>query len=161
MTSKAPAPKPSAVRSTSGAGRAPAPPAPTDSGPLAVGRHSHGPVALGFLYAVGALVAFFLAQQLLRVGSVVILVVVSLFIAVGLDPSVRWLQRKGLTRPLAVLAVITTVVVALVLFFVALVPVISDQVKTIVDNAPGWLQESQRNQQVQELDDRFHIIAKV
>jgi predicted PurR-regulated permease PerM len=154
MSSKAPAPKPSAVRSTSGAGRAPAPPAPTDSGPLAVGRRSHGPVALGFLYAVGALVALFLGQQLLRVGSVIILVVVSLFIAVGLDPSVRWLQRKGLTRPLAVLAV-------LVLFFVALVPVISDQVKTIVDNAPGWLEESQRNKQIQDLDDRFHIIAKV
>jgi predicted PurR-regulated permease PerM len=139
----------------------PAAPLQTDAGPLATGRRSHGPVALGFLYTVGALVAFFLAQQLLRVGSVLILVVVALFIAAGLDPSVRWLQRKGLTRPLAVLTVIAVVLVALVLFFVALVPVISDQVKAIVDSAPGWLQESQRNKQVQQLDDRFHIIAKV
>jgi len=118
-------------------------------------------VALGFLYAVGALLALFLGQQLLRVGSVVILVVVALFIAVGLDPAVQWLQRRGLGRSSALLAVIAVVLLALVLFFVALVPVISDQVTKIVDNAPAWLQQLQRNQQVQELDDRFGVIAKV
>ncbi len=115
---------------------------------------------LGFLYAVGALLALFLGEQLLRVGSVVILVVVSLFIAVGLDPSVQWLQRRGLGRSGAVLAVIVAVLTALVLFFVALVPVISDQVTTIVDRAPGWFQQLQRNKQVQELDERFDVIAK-
>jgi predicted PurR-regulated permease PerM len=118
-------------------------------------------VSLGFLYAVGALLAFFLAEQLLRVGSVIVLVVVALFIAVGLDPAVQWLQRHGLSRPGAVLVVIAAVLTALVLFFVALVPVISDQVTAIVDNAPGWFQEAQRNRQMQRLDNRFGVIEKV
>ena len=138
----------------------PATPPPTDPGPLATGRPQRGPVALGFFYAIGALVAFFLAEQLLRVGSVVLLVVVSMFIAVGLDPAVQWLQRRGLSRSMAVLAVIATVLAALVLFFVALVPVISDQVTKIVDNAPGWSQQLQANQQVQELEDRFGVLSK-
>src|SRR3712207_183295 len=94
----------------------PAPPPPTDPGPLGTGRAQRGPVALGFLYAVGALLALFLGQQLLRVGSVVILVVVALFIAVGLDPAVQWLQRRGLGRSSALLAVIAVVLLALVLF---------------------------------------------
>jgi predicted PurR-regulated permease PerM len=115
---------------------------------------------LGFLYTVGGLLAFWLGEQLLRVGSVILLVVVALFIAVGLDPSVQWLQRRGLSRTGAVLAVIAAVLAALVLFFVALVPVISDQVTAIVDNAPGWFQQLQGNRQVQELDDRFDIISK-
>src|SRR5690242_10430043 len=157
MPSKDSKPKPSAVPSTSGAVRAPAPPPRVDPGPLGTGRRTHGPVALGFLYTVGGLIAFWLGGQLLRVGSVVILVVVALFIAVGLDPAVRWLERRaGLTRPLAVLAVITVVLLALVLFFVALVPVISDQVSAIVDQAPDWFHQLQRNREVKKLDNQFH-----
>ncbi len=162
MSSRVPVSKPSTVPATaSRAGRAPASPVAPDPGPLAPERTAHGPVMLGFLYAVGALLAFWLGSQLLRVSSVVLLVLVALFIAVGLDPAVRWLQRRGLSRTLAVLAVIAAVLVALTLFFVALVPVITDQVTAIGQNAPGWLQQLQRNRQVQELDARYDVITKV
>jgi predicted PurR-regulated permease PerM len=89
-----------------------------------------------------------------------VLVVVAFFLAAGLDPSVRWLSARGLPRAWAVLAVIVGVLTALVLFVVALVPVISDQVTSIVDNAPGWLSRLQGNAQVQAIDDQFDIIAK-
>jgi predicted PurR-regulated permease PerM len=56
--------------------------------------------------------------------------------------------------------VISAVLALVVLFVVALVPVISDQVAAIAHNAPGWLDELQRNRQVQDLDKRFHIIQK-
>ena len=163
MSSKEAKPRPSSAPVASGTGRVAAPPSPADDpGPLATGgRTRRGPVLLGFLYTVGGLLAFWLGEQLLRVSSVIILVVVALFIAVGLDPAVRWLQRRGLSRSLALLAVIAAVLLALALFFVALVPVISDQVATIVDNAPAWLRELQRNRQIQQLDDRFDIITKV
>lgn len=160
MTTKDKLSTSSGAPSSSGATEAAAQPA-TDPGPLAVRHRSHGPVALGFLYAVGALLALFFGQQLLRIGSVLILVVVALFIAVGLDPAVRWLQRRGLSRSMAVLAVIAVVLLALVLFFVALVPVISDQVTTIADNAPHWLQKLRRNDRIQQLDGRFDLIGKV
>ena len=160
MSSKALKRGQSSLPATAGQTGTAAPPPPTDPGPLGTARTSHGPVMLGFLYAVGALLALWLGEQLLRVSSVVILVVVSLFIAVGLDPAVQWLQRRGLGRSGAVFAVIVAVLAALVLFFVALVPVISDQVTTIVDRAPGWFQQLQRNEQIQELDDRFDVIAK-
>ena len=160
MTSKALKRGQSSVPVTEGQTSSPAPPAPTDPGPLGTARSTHGPVMLGFLYTIGGLLAFWLGEQLLRVGSVIILVVVALFIAVGLDPAVQWLQRRGLGRTGAVLAVIAVVLASLVLFFVALVPVISDQVTAIVNNAPGWFQQLQRNGQIQELDDRFDVIAK-
>ena len=160
MTSKALKRGQSSVPVTEGQASASAPPPPTDPGPLGTARSTHGPVMLGFLYTIGGLLAFWLGEQLLRVGSVIILVVVALFIAVGLDPAVQWLQRRGLGRTGAVLAVIAVVLASLVLFFVALVPVISDQVTAIVNNAPGWFQQLQRNGQIQELDDRFDVIAK-
>ena len=47
------------------------------------------------------------------------------------------------------------------LFLLAIVPVITDQVTRITDNAPAWLDQLQRNQQVQELDEQFDVIDKV
>jgi predicted PurR-regulated permease PerM len=117
-------------------------------------------VLLGFLYAVGALVAFWLGGLLLSVGSVIILVVVALFLAAGLNPVVEFFVRRGLRRPWAVFVVTVIVLVALVLFFVALVPVITDQVATLVDNAPHWLESLQRNRQIQDLDDEYGVIDK-
>jgi predicted PurR-regulated permease PerM len=117
-------------------------------------------VALGFLLGLGWFAAQVLGGLITSISAVLVLVVVSFFLAAGLDPSVRWLTRHGLRRPWAVLAVTAGVVLALVLFVVALVPVISDQVAAIAHNAPGWLDELQRNRQVQDLDKRFHIIQK-
>jgi predicted PurR-regulated permease PerM len=59
-----------------------------------------------------------------------------------------------------VLVVISAVLLALVLFVIALVPVITDQVTTLVSNAPGYLDKLQRNGQVQKLDDQYDIIGK-
>ena len=64
-------------------------------------------------------------------------------------------------RSWAVLAVITLVLVALVGFVWAIVPVISDQISTITQSAPGWLDQLQENRRVQELDDKYDVIAKV
>ena len=132
-----------------------------DGGPLQPsGRHPHGPVVLGFLYALGGLTAFWLGGLFLAVGNVVILVVVALFLAAGLNPVVEFFVRHGLRRPWAVLLVIVVVLLLLTLFFVALVPVITDQVTALVNNAPDWLHTLQRNRQIQKLDNDYHVIDK-
>jgi predicted PurR-regulated permease PerM len=118
------------------------------------------PFKIGFFLAVGALLAWWLGTLLLSIGSILILVVVSMFLAVGLNPAVEWLGRRGLRRPLAVLAVVVVFLGAVALFLVALVPVIADQVTLIADNAPKWFRELQNNQQVKELDDRYDVISK-
>ena len=64
-------------------------------------------------------------------------------------------------RSYAVLTVIVALLAALALFLVAIVPVIADQVRSLTDNAPEWLDELQRNRQVQRLDDEYDIIDKV
>ena len=121
----------------------------------------HSPFYFGFFFGLGALVAFFLFTAITGIGSVLMLVVVSMFLACGLNPSVEFLERRGLRRPWAVFVVIIGVFVALGLFLVAIVPVITDQVQTLTDNVPGWLDELERNGQVQKIDDEYHIIDKV
>ena len=119
------------------------------------------PFMVGFLGALGALSAWWLLSRVQLIGGVLILIVVSMFLAVGLTPGVEWLQRKGLKRHWAVVSVIAAVLVVLTLFVVAIVPVASDQIGKIVANAPAWLDQLQHNRWLQGVDERFHVIDKV
>jgi predicted PurR-regulated permease PerM len=60
-----------------------------------------------------------------------------------------------------VLTVIVLFLAAVALFVVAIVPVIADQVRALTENAPQWLDDLQRNRQVQRLDDEYDIIDKI
>jgi predicted PurR-regulated permease PerM len=86
--------------------------------------------------------------------------VVAMFLAVGLNPAVEFFLRRGLRRPAAVLLVISLVVAALVLFVLAIVPVISAQVTRITDRAPDWFRQLQTNPTVQELNDRYGLVDR-
>jgi predicted PurR-regulated permease PerM len=121
----------------------------------------HGPVVLGFLLTVGALAAYWLGTLLLSVGSLLVLIVVALFLAAGLNPAVEFFVHRNVPRTAALLIVIGAVLLALVLFFVALVPVITDQVASIASSAPGWLDDLQRNRRVQRLEEDYQVIEKV
>lgn len=121
----------------------------------------HSPFKIGFFGALGALVAVFLSQQLLSISSVLVLLVMSMFLAIGLNPVVEFFMRRGVRRSLSVLLVLVVVISVLALFVVAVAPVISDQIAQITRNAPGWLDDLQSNAQVQKLDDKYDVIAKV
>ena len=120
----------------------------------------HSPFSIGFTGALGALVALFLAQQLLSISSILVLLVMSMFLAIGLNPVVESFMRRGMTRGLSVLLVLVVVIGVLALFVVAVAPVISEQIALITRNAPGWLDDLLANKQVQKLDDQYDVIAR-
>jgi len=119
------------------------------------------PFYLGFVGAAGALVAYWLLTNIAAIGSTLMLIVVALFLAAGLNPAVTFFERRGLKRTYAVVVVIACVLVAVVLFLVAIVPVITDQVRSITDQAPSWFDRLQTNQTVQDLDDEYDVVDKV
>lgn len=135
------------------------PPAPVLSHrPVSVLRHS--PFNIGFFGALGALFAIFLTQQVLGISSVLVLLVLAMFLAIGLNPLVEWFMRRGVRRSLAVVVVLAGVIGVLTLFVGAVAPVISDQIALITRNAPEWFTDLQRNRYVEQLDERFSIIDK-
>jgi predicted PurR-regulated permease PerM len=120
----------------------------------------HSPFYIGFFGGLGALLAYFLGTQLLAISSVLVLVVVAMFLAAGLNPAVEFFVRRGLRRPYAVLSVIVIVLLGLGLFVVAIVPVISDQVAAITENAPEWFAELQGNRQIQDLNQKYDLLDR-
>jgi predicted PurR-regulated permease PerM len=93
-----------------------------------------------------------------QVRGALVLIVVSMFLAVGLNPLVEWFMHRGLGRPWAVFVVALCVLGFVTLFLVALVPVLRDQITALIDNVPGWLDDLRRNKSVQNLDDKYDII---
>jgi hypothetical protein len=67
---------------------APAPYVPAEPAPAPL-LLRHSPFNIGFFGALGALIAIFLSQQLLSISSVLILLVMSMFLAIGLNPVVE------------------------------------------------------------------------
>lgn len=118
------------------------------------------PFYLGFVGGLGLLLAYWLFQALIGIGSVLMLVVVSFFLAAGLNPSVEFLERRGIRRSYACALVIVAALGMLALFVVAIVPVIADQIRTLTDNAPIWLDQLEENKRVQELNEEYEIVDK-
>ncbi|MGH3414475.1 MAG: AI-2E family transporter [Marmoricola sp.] len=120
----------------------------------------HTPFYIGLLFGLGFALAAWLAARVEQVGTVLILVLVSLFLAAGLNPAVEFFVRRRLPRAVAVLVVILLALIALALFGFALVPVISDQVSALTNQAPHWLDQLSNNRQIQRLNQKYDIIPK-
>ena len=58
-------------------------------------------------------------------------------------------MHRGLRRPWAVFVVALGVLGVVAVFVVTLVPVLRDQIKALIDNAPGWLDQLRDNRTVQ------------
>lgn len=97
------------------------------------------PFKLGFIVTLGVLAAIMLGQSIAQLSTILIYIVAALFIALGLDPVVKWLGRKSISRPLAILIVfgLFTLLVVGLLFW--LTPVIVSQVSTLIKTAPMYL----------------------
>ncbi|MDQ4006905.1 MAG: AI-2E family transporter [Actinomycetota bacterium] len=134
----------------------PAPP-PRPHRPLT----AHSPFTVGFLGALGVLVALALQELLAAASSVILLVAVAMFLAVGLNPVVEWLMRRGTRRGIAVTVVFAAVLASIGLFVVAIVPVISDQVQAIVTATPQLIEDLKSNSLVNSLNQRFDLLDRI
>ncbi len=119
------------------------------------------PFAIGFFITLGALTAFGLVFGLYRISSVVVLVMLALYMALGLNPLVDRLAARGVRRGFAVFLVALSAIAVLALAFWAVLPVAYEQINRLLLNAPSLLQELRANPQIAELDARYEIINRV
>ena len=116
------------------------------------------PFYFGFLATTGALTAFVLMRALASASQVFVLILVSLFLAIGLNPAVEAIRRRGTSRTTAV-AIIFVAVLALVGIFIALViPPLVRQTTYLVEIAPTLLQDLKANPQIASFNEQYAII---
>lgn len=122
---------------------------------------ARSPFVIGFLLAAGALVAVQLGEAVAALRNVWVLIIVSLFLAVGLNPLVERLASRGLRRRDAVGVVFLLALVLFAGFVVAIVPPLVEQVTALVDNLPDLSAELQQNPLVRRLDERFGVLDQI
>jgi predicted PurR-regulated permease PerM len=89
----------------------------------------------------GVLLATAAALYLLfRIRSLVLMVFVSLFIAVAMEPPVHYLTKRGWRRGVATGVVFVVAFALVVVFFVSLAPLFIDQINELVDSLPGYIE---------------------
>jgi predicted PurR-regulated permease PerM len=119
------------------------------------------PFRIAFTGALGVALAYGLVSAIVAVRSVLILLLISAFLAIGLNPAVEAMERRGVSRGRAVGVVLVGVLLFFVGFGFAVVPPIIDQVGQLVDKAPDYIHQLQSNHRVASLDQRYHFLDKV
>jgi predicted PurR-regulated permease PerM len=94
-----------------------------------------------------------------RLGLVLTLVVLALFVALALDAPVRWLQARGLGRGWAVLVVMVALCGVLALMVRTLIPMLVDQAHLLGRTAPGLAERLSQWEWLREMDARYGLQA--
>ncbi|MGO1921201.1 MAG: AI-2E family transporter, partial [Microbacterium sp.] len=97
------------------------------------------PFLFGFLLTLGALAAILLGLALSNLSTVIIYIALALFAALGLDPAVRFLERRGLGRGWSVLIVLIGLIAVLALVLWLIIPVVVEQITMFVKSVPGLI----------------------
>ena len=101
------------------------------------------PLRWGFIVTLGVLLALALAVALVNLQSVVLSVFIAAFVALGLDPLVRWFERRGLKRGVSIVVVILLFIAAVVGIVWIVIPPVVAQATAFVKNIPGMVQKVQ------------------
>ncbi|MFC6083276.1 AI-2E family transporter [Sphaerisporangium aureirubrum] len=119
------------------------------------------PFLFGLTGALGVLTAWLLVQAIAGAGSAIVLIVISLFLAVGLNPAVEALQNRNVPRRLAIAIVFLAVIAVFAGFGLALVPPLTDQTSAFIQHLPEYVQQLQNSPLIRSVDERYQVLEKV
>ena len=105
------------------------------------------------------LAALALIELLSAARDVLILLGISLFLAVALNPAVVLVQR-WLPRGLAVASVFTGLLLVIGLFVAALAVPIINQTNNLQEAAPGYVDKLKKDPTLNDLNKRYHLVSK-
>ncbi|MDQ4138069.1 MAG: AI-2E family transporter [Actinomycetota bacterium] len=97
------------------------------------------PFRLGLFGGLGVLVAIGIGAAVLNLATIFTYIGAALFIAMGIDPLVTWLDRRGVKRWLAILIVLFVVLGAVTGLVFAIVPLVTAQVNTLIGQVPDLI----------------------
>ncbi|WP_376770236.1 AI-2E family transporter [Arthrobacter terrae] len=115
------------------------------------------PIYIGFMGTVGVGLALFLYFMLTHTEQLLLWIVTALFIALGLDPVVRWLEARKVPRPLGILISLAVLVGIVAGFFATLIPTIIEQSTQLITNAPSWINNFLNSDFFKNIDTQYHV----
>jgi predicted PurR-regulated permease PerM len=119
------------------------------------------PFYMGFVGAIGVLVAYGLVHAVTMLTTTLTLLVVAIFLALALNPIVEWLTRRGVRRWGSVGLVFLGLLVVFAAIGMLVVPPVVQQGTELATNAPDYVEHVLQSHWVQELDRDYNLTDKI
>ncbi|GGI45148.1 putative PurR-regulated permease PerM [Agromyces flavus] len=108
------------------------------------------PFVWAFIATAGVLVALAIAAALLSLSGVLFSVFAAIFITLGLDPLVRWFERRGMRRGFAIVTVIVLFVLVIAGLLWVVVPLVVSQAAAFIASLPDLYAKLQQQDWYQD-----------
>ena len=119
------------------------------------------PFYFGFLATCGALTAFVLLRSLAAASQIFVLLIISIFLAMGLNPAVEFFRRRGLSRGAAVSAILGIVILFVVILAFLVIPPMVRQSTNLIDSAPAMLENLKSNTFINDINTHYGLIDSI
>ncbi|MGO3147752.1 MAG: AI-2E family transporter [Leucobacter sp.] len=113
------------------------------------------PFVLGFTVTLGVLIALVVGEMAGQLSTILMYVIAALFIALGLDPLVRWLEARGLNRPLGISVVYAAFILLLGGILAIVIPMVANQISLLIQSAPTLVDDVYNQDWYKDLNVRF------
>ena len=116
----------------------------------------------GVFASLGVLATLAAAAAIYTARAVLIRTVIAIFVAISLDPAVRWLVGRGVRRGIAVTIIFVIALALVAAFLMSVIPAMVSQFRGLVDDLPGYLTQLQdRSSRFRELSDRYNLTSQI
>ncbi|MEV8517040.1 AI-2E family transporter [Dactylosporangium sp. NPDC051484] len=119
------------------------------------------PLIIGFTAGLGLALAYTTYLAVQNVRSILVLIFIALFLAIGLNPAVVRLRKWGMPRGLAVAAVGIGAMLVLCGGVVALIPPLVQQSNALIENLPHYIDNLQRSDQLNRLNEQYQLLDQL
>jgi predicted PurR-regulated permease PerM len=111
---------------------------------------------------LGVVVVYLGYRAVYTIRDVLVQVIIAMFIAVSLDPLVRWMVSKRVKRGNAVLIIFVVALVAVAGLLMLFIPPLIHQANRLTTDFPGYLDDLRsRSPSLAHLEARFHLQGKI
>jgi predicted PurR-regulated permease PerM len=120
------------------------------------------PFFIGVAASAGVAVTYGAVQVLSSVTSILVLLGVAFFLALGLEPVTSWFVNRGLPRWAATTLVFTIFLALFGGFIAAAIPPLSEQANQLITSAPHYIERAQdHSSAIGRLNERFHLQQRI
>ncbi|MFY8197354.1 MAG: AI-2E family transporter, partial [Candidatus Planktophila sp.] len=116
------------------------------------------PFYFGFVAALGALTAIVLLRALASASQIFVLIIVALYLAMGINPAVEGLRKRGLSRTSAVLAIFVGIIAFVIFFIAVVIPPVITQGSALINSTPDLLRDLETHPLIADLNTQFGVI---
>lgn len=127
---------------------------PEQGEPRALPLAGRPPFQVGLVGGLGLLVALLIGSMVTQLSTVLVYIGLALFLALGLDPLVSWLEKK-LPRGAAIATVVVGAVLVFAGIILAIVPVLVKQIASLVEDVPGMISDIQHSEFYADIIGRY------